>query len=54
VTVADFIFIMVLIAFFGLAALLVKACDWIIGPDDIALAERAGVDTDATSTEKPA
>ena len=44
---ADFIFIVVLIAFFGLAAALVKACDWIIGPDDVALAERASGDSDA-------
>jgi hypothetical protein len=36
----DFIFIMVMIGFFALAALFVKACDWIIGPDDVALAER--------------
>jgi hypothetical protein len=38
---ADFIYIMVLIAFFGLAAAFVKACDAIIGPDEVALAERA-------------
>jgi hypothetical protein len=38
---ADFIFIIVMVAFFALAALFVKACDLIIGPDDVALAERA-------------
>jgi len=53
VIVADFIFIMVLIAFFGLGALFVKACDWIIGPDDVALAERFSDDNDAP-TEKAA
>jgi hypothetical protein len=53
VIVADFIFIVVLFAFFGLAAGLVKACDWIIGPDDVALAERFSDDNDAP-TEKPA
>jgi hypothetical protein len=37
---SDFIFIMVMIGFFALAALFVKACDLIIGPDDVALAER--------------
>jgi len=38
---SDFIFIMVMIGFFALAAAFVKACDLVIGPDDVALAERA-------------
>jgi hypothetical protein len=36
---ADLIYVSVLIAFFGLAALFVVACDRIIGPDDAALRE---------------
>jgi len=31
---ADALFIFVVVAFFGLMVLLVKACDHIIGPDD--------------------
>ena len=38
---SDFIFIMVMIGFFALAAAFVKACDLIIGPDEVALQERA-------------
>lgn len=37
---SDLIFIMAMIGFFALAALFVKACDLIIGPDEVALAER--------------
>lgn len=33
VPVADLIFVAVILAFFGLAVLLVQACDRIIGPD---------------------
>jgi hypothetical protein len=35
----DFVFLLVLVGFFGLATLFVVACDRIIGPDDEALAE---------------
>jgi hypothetical protein len=35
----DFVFMAVLVVFFVLAGLFVKACDRIIGPDDEALAE---------------
>jgi hypothetical protein len=31
---ADLLFIAMMVAFFGLAVLLVRACDWIIGVDD--------------------
>ena len=34
---ADLIYVSVLIAFFGIAALFVVACDKIIGPDEAAL-----------------
>ncbi len=30
---ADIVFVAILIAFFALAALFVRACDWLIGPD---------------------
>ena len=36
---ADLIYVAVLFAFFGIAALFVLACDKIIGPDDVALRE---------------
>jgi hypothetical protein len=36
---ADLIYVAMLIAFFGVAALFVVACDKIIGPDDEALRE---------------
>ena len=35
----DVAFVIVLVAFFGLAALFVAGCHKIIGPDDAALAE---------------
>ena len=35
---ADVLFVVVILAFFGLAALLVQACDRIIGPDPVPLA----------------
>jgi hypothetical protein len=54
VIVADFIFIVVLIAFFGLGALFVKACDLIIGRDDVALAEGAAGDAERNPTEQAA
>jgi len=34
----DLLFIVMAIAFFGLAALFVKFCDHIVGPDEAALA----------------
>jgi hypothetical protein len=40
VTMSDLIFVAALFAFFALAALFVKACDLIIGPDEEALAQR--------------
>ena len=35
---ADVIFVLVVVGFFGLMVLLVKACDHIIGPDDTSAA----------------
>jgi len=32
---ADLILVVLIVAFFGLMVLLVKACDHIIGPDDV-------------------
>jgi hypothetical protein len=43
---ADLIYVAVLFAFFGIAALFVVACDKIIGPDDVAL--REGLSTSPT------
>jgi hypothetical protein len=43
---ADLLFIAMMLAFFGLAVLLVRACDWIIGVEDDVI---VGADTtDAT------
>ena len=36
---ADLIYVSVMLAFFGIAALFVVACDKIIGPDEAALRE---------------
>jgi len=33
-TVADLVFLVVIVAFFGVAMLLVRVCDAIIGPDE--------------------
>ena len=40
---ADVIYLAVMFAFFGIAALFVVACDKIIGPDDVALREGLSV-----------
>jgi hypothetical protein len=37
----DFAYVAIIIAFFALAALFVKACDRIIGPDELSDAPRA-------------
>jgi hypothetical protein len=51
---ADVIFIGVIIAFFLFAALFVKACDRIIGPDEEALGQRGGATTDDPEpTQRP-
>lgn len=34
---ADVLFILIVVAFFGLMVLLVKACDRMIGPDELAI-----------------
>jgi len=38
----DLIYIVVVLAFFALAALFVVGCDRIIGPDDVAMEEEGG------------
>lgn len=50
---ADVIFIGAIVVFFLIAALFVKACDRIIGPDEEALAPRVGETTDPEPTERP-
>lgn len=42
----DFAFVGIIIAFFVLAALFVKACDRIIGPDELSEATRATAPSD--------
>jgi len=42
----DVIYIALIVAFFGLAALFVKGCDLIIGPDEDVLSESAGIAED--------
>ncbi|HZQ76331.1 MAG TPA: hypothetical protein VFE55_03305 [Acidimicrobiia bacterium] len=44
---ADVIYLFLIAAFFGLAALFVKACEALIGPDEAAAPE----DVDATEPE---
>jgi hypothetical protein len=48
---ADVIYLAVMFAFFGVAALFVVACDKIIGPDDVAL--REGLASAPTPTPEP-
>jgi hypothetical protein len=48
---ADVIYLAVMFAFFGIAALFVVACDKIIGPDDVAL--REGLASTPTPTPEP-
>jgi hypothetical protein len=48
---ADLLFIVMMIAFFGLAVLLVRACDWIIGVDDEAVMASADDTTDVDDAE---
>lgn len=43
---ADVIFVVVIIAFFALAALLVRACDHIIGPEESVLSAVDGAARD--------
>jgi uncharacterized iron-regulated membrane protein len=38
---ADALFILIVVAFFGLMVLLVKACDHIIGPDELTSTDRS-------------
>jgi hypothetical protein len=50
---ADVVYLLVIVGFFGLLVLLVKACDHIIGPDDQAArgatpAGPTGTDAEAT------
>ena len=45
---ADVIYLLVVVAFFALAALFVKACEAIIGPDELAAPARVD-ETDSES-----
>jgi hypothetical protein len=49
---ADVIFLLVVVAFFGLMVLLVRACDHVIGPDEAAAP--AGSIVDAADAPAPA
>jgi hypothetical protein len=40
----DLLFIAIVIAFFGLAALFVRFCDSVVGPDEAALAQTDDVE----------
>ncbi len=48
---ADLLFIVMMVAFFGLAVLLVRACDWIIGVDDEVVVGSTDDTTDAGDAE---
>ncbi len=48
---ADALFILIVIGFFGLMVLLVKACDHIIGPDD--LSPDTSATGDSTDEDEP-
>jgi hypothetical protein len=43
----DVTFVVILIAFFALSVLFVRACDWLIGSDEAALGELADHATEA-------
>jgi hypothetical protein len=49
---ADLIFIGIIVVFFLIAALFVKACDRIIGPDEEALAQRGTETTTPEPTDR--
>lgn len=51
---SDLIFVVVMIAFFALAALFVKGCDIIIGPDEEALAQRPDGGLEPTASNQGA
>jgi len=48
---ADVIFVLIVVVFFGLMVLLVKACDHIIGPDELVSSDLADLESDAPSDE---
>ena len=50
---ADVLFVAIVVGFFGLMVLLVRACDAIIGPDplDLDVVDDESVDADAPPTE---
>ena len=35
VTVSDVVFVLIMVVFFALSVLLVRFCDWLIGPGDV-------------------
>lgn len=50
----DFSYVAVILVFFAVAALFVKACDRIIGPDEESEAPRAAAPPDDHDSVKPA
>jgi len=46
----DVAFVVILVAFFAVMALFVKACDLLIGPDEEALADRGSAPSPAAPT----
>jgi len=50
----DVSYVAIIIAFFALAALFVKACDRIIGPDELSQAPRAAVADPADAADTKA
>jgi hypothetical protein len=48
---ADVILLAVVVAFFALMVLLVKACEHIIGPDELTAAPADGRDSEPTATD---
>jgi hypothetical protein len=50
---ADLVFILVIVAFFALAYVFVKACDRIIGSDEVASAEGSATEPEPEQEQEP-
>jgi hypothetical protein len=50
---ADVVFLALIVGFFALVVLLVRACDHIIGPDELVSANRAASPADAGDGTEP-
>ncbi len=50
---ADVVFLALIVGFFALTVLLVKACDRIIGPDELVTANRTASPADAGDETAP-